>query len=181
MVSLIVALLLLSPEIASARGVCYTPSDCVAPEVCSSILNGEYPGRCVQRSTDDDEEGEFAYREMAPETEEEHSSSAQPASSMPPVQQLRRNEPAASSSLPPTGGEQASSQPSGGAVSEAGDAQVSSQPAEQSASSESAEDENAGEDEGFLSKAASIITDDVIAPVTHFISNLWCGIFSCGE
>jgi len=49
---------LLIPVAAWAQATCYSPSDCAAPQVCSSVLDGVIPGRCTEPAAEQEPEPE---------------------------------------------------------------------------------------------------------------------------
>lgn len=41
------------PMIVFAEGTCYSPSDCAAPQICSSFMDGVFPGVCMEAAEGD--------------------------------------------------------------------------------------------------------------------------------
>lgn len=60
------------PVIAFAQGTCYSPSDCAAPLICSSFMDGVFPGVCMEAA-----EGEVPLHELIDAVPVESSSSSE--------------------------------------------------------------------------------------------------------
>ncbi|HLC75532.1 MAG TPA: hypothetical protein VJB82_00210 [Candidatus Peribacterales bacterium] len=42
-------LIMLFPILGHAEGACYSPSDCAAPLICSSLIDNIFPGTCIAK------------------------------------------------------------------------------------------------------------------------------------